>query len=203
VLLPGSKSTIADLEALRREGWDIDIAAHLRRGGRVLGLCGGYQMLGRTISDPHGVEGPPRTVAGLGLLGVETELAAEKTTVEATGTHCATGVPLAGYEIHMGRTAGPDCARPFAEIEGRTDGAVSADGRVAGTYLHGLFAGDSFRKAFLASFGAPAAAVGYEAAVEAALDGWAAHLVQHLDVERVWATAQSRERRLALPRQSP
>jgi adenosylcobyric acid synthase len=191
VLLPGSKSTIADLEALRREGWDIDIAAHLRRGGGVLGVCGGFQMLGGTVADPHGIEGPPRTVAGLGLLEVETELAAEKTMIEAAGTHCATGAPISGYEIHMGRTTGPDCARPFADVSGRADGAVSADGRVAGTYLHGLFAGDAFRVAFLAGFGATSQG-SYEASIDAALDAWAAHLTRNLDVERILATAKSR-----------
>jgi adenosylcobyric acid synthase len=192
VLLPGSKSTIADLEALKREGWDIDIAAHRRRGGCVLGLCGGYQMLGRTISDPDGVEGRPCNAPGLGLLAVDTVLSPGKTTRPASGTHCATGAPVCGYEIHMGRTSGPDCARPFAELGGLADGAQSADGRVAGTYLHGLFAGDAFRAAFLAALGAPAGPAGYEAAVEAALDGWAAHLATHLDLDALLAIARGR-----------
>ena len=164
VLLPGSKSTIADLAFLRAQGWDIDILAHRRRGGSVLGLCGGYQMLGRTIADPDGIEGPPGTVAGLGLLDVETVLGADKTTVAGRrARHVATGEPVAGYEIHLGRTTGPDCARPMLDLGGRADGATSPDGLVAGTYVHGLFAADAFRRAFLAALGAPPSALRYEA----------------------------------------
>jgi adenosylcobyric acid synthase len=189
VLIPGSKSTIADLAFLRAQGWDIDIAAHVRRGGRVLGLCGGYQMLGRSISDPEGVEGPAGTVAGLGLLAVDTELSPDKTTLSVHGRYVASGEPITGYEIHLGRTKGPDCARPLVEIEGRPDGATSADGSVAGTYVHGLFGADGFRRVFLAGLGAPASDVAYEAAVEAALDGLAAHLEKHVDIDRILTIA--------------
>jgi adenosylcobyric acid synthase len=191
VLLPGSKSTAADLAALKREGWDIDILAHRRRGGAVLGICGGLQMLGRRIADPDGIEGEPGVVAGLGLLDVDTLLSADKTTIRIAGRHVQTGAPLAGYEIHLGRSEGPDAARPFLEIDGRFDGAVSADGLVAGTYAHGLFASDGFRRAFLKGLGARSSAA-YEAGVEAALDGLAAHLAAHLDLERVLAIARSR-----------
>src|SRR6202166_5254853 len=139
ILLPGSKATIADLEALRGAGFHIDIAAHRRRGGTVLGLCGGYQMLGRTIADPDGVEGPPAKVAGLGLLDVQTTLAAEKRLEPVRGT-THDGMPFSGYEMHMGVTEGRDCARPFARLaDGSPEGAVSADGRVIGTYINGLF----------------------------------------------------------------
>ncbi len=191
VLLPGSKSTIADLAALRREGWDIDIAAHRRRGGMVLGLCGGYQMLGRTIADPDGVEGHAGSVPGLGLLAIDTVLGGDKTTAPAAGMHVGSGTPVSGYEIHLGRSEGEDCARPFLAIDGRADGAMSADGLVAGTYMHGLFAGDAFRRAFLAGLGARSAA-SYEAEVEAVLDGLAAHLAAHLDLDAILAIARSR-----------
>jgi adenosylcobyric acid synthase len=191
VLLPGSKSTAADLAALRREGWDIDILAHRRRGGAVLGVCGGFQMLGRRIADPDGVEGPPGIVAGLGLLDVDTLLAADKTTIRIAGRHVQTGETVAGYEIHLGRSEGPDSKHPFLDIAGRFDGAVSPDGLVAGTYAHGLFASDGFRRAFLAKLGARSA-VAYEAGVEAALDGLAAHLAAHLDLDRILAIARSR-----------
>ena len=107
VVLPGSKATIADLDAMRREGWDVDIRAHWRRGGRVLGVCGGYQMLGRRISDPDGIEGPPGTADGLGLLDVETVLDGKKQVTLAAGTSIDGELPLSGYEIHMGRTEGP------------------------------------------------------------------------------------------------
>ena len=193
VLLPGSKSTIADLEALRREGWEIDIVAHRRRGGAVLGLCGGYQMLGRSVADPEGIEGPPGRAVGLGLLAVDTVLTGEKTTVPVTGRHLGSGEPVAGYEIHLGRTEGPDCARPLLEIGERPDGASSADGLVAGTYVHGVFASDGFRRAFLETLGARSSAA-YEAGVEAALDGLATHLAANLDLEQVLAIARSRGR---------
>jgi len=189
VVVPGTKSTMADLAFLRAQGWDIDIAAHRRRGGRVLGLCGGYQMLGRMIADPDGVEGPAGAVAGLGLLDVETVLGPDKAAVAVAGRHAATGVELAGYEIHMGRTAGADCARPFADLGGRFDGARSADDRVAGTYLHGLFAADTFRRAYLAGLGAPPSALGYDATIEATLDALAEHLERHLDIDRLLAIA--------------
>jgi adenosylcobyric acid synthase len=196
VLLPGSKSTIADLAALRAEGWDIDLAAHVRRGGAVLGLCGGYQMLGRRIADPLGLEGPAGAVEGLGLLDVETELAGDKTLVEAAGRDCLTGAEVAGYEIHLGRTAGPDAARPLLRLgDGRPDGAVAADGRIAGCYLHGLFAGDGFRHAFLSRLRPRAASERrYEADVEAALDALAAHVAAHLDLDRILAIAGERGR---------
>ena len=191
VLLPGSKTTIADLDALREEGWAIDIRAHLRRGGRVLGLCGGYQMLGRTLSDPHGIEGPPRTVPGLGLLDVETVMTPKKRLEAVTGTSLADGLPFAGYEMHIGATSGPDTARPLLRLaDGRLDGAVSGDGRVCGTYLHGLFADDRQRAAWLARLGAEAGGVAYEAGVDAALDALAGHLAAHVDLGRLLALAR-------------
>jgi adenosylcobyric acid synthase len=187
VILPGSKATIADLATLKAEGWDIDIRAHRRRGGRVLGLCGGYQMLGRTIADPHGIEGPPATVEGLGLLDVATVLTADKTLTEVAAT--AGGVALSGYEMHVGMTDGPDRARPFCHLAGgRPEGALSADELVAGTYLHGLFAGDGFRAAWLAQLGA-ASTLAYDAEVERVLDALAAHLQAHVDIDALLAIA--------------
>ncbi len=191
VVLPGSKSTIADLQFLRQQGWDIDLQAHVRRGGRVLGLCGGYQMLGRSIADPDGVEGPAATVAGLGLLDIETVLTPEKVTRPTGGIHVATGERVEGYEIHLGRTDGPDCARPVIMIGERPDGASSADGRVEGTYLHGVFAADAFRRSYLARFGI-SSRLSYQAHVEGALDALARHLETHLDLDRLLAIARSR-----------
>ena len=185
VLIPGSKATIADLTYLRAQGWDIDIRAHVRRGGRVLGLCGGYQMLGRTIADPDGVEGRAGMVDGLALLDVETTLGGDKTTVAVSGRDVATGEAVSGYEIHLGRTSGPDCSRPFLDLGGRPDGARSADQLVAGTYVHGIFAADGFRRAYLAGLGAPASEVAYEAGVEATLDALAEHLERHVDIDAV------------------
>ena len=189
VLLPGSKATIADLAALRAEGWDIDILAHARAGGRVLGLCGGYQMLGRRIADPEGIEGPPGEVAGLGLLDIETRLIGDKRLEAVRGTFL--GAPFAGYEMHIGRTTGPGTTSPLLHFaDGRPDGAVSADGRVAGTYVHGLFGSDAARAAWLASLGAAAAPRSHAAEVEAALDALAAHLERHVDVDRLLSLAR-------------
>ena len=163
IALPGSKATIADLAVLRAEGWDIDILAHARRGGRVLGLCGGYQMLGRLVSDPEGVEGPPGAVAGLGLLGVETVLGGDKTLRRCGGASVAEGAPFSGYEIHVGRTFGADCSRPLLRFEdGRPEGAISASGKVRGCYVHGLFGDDRQRRVWLDWIGAPASDLDYE-----------------------------------------
>jgi adenosylcobyric acid synthase len=189
VVLCGSKSTRGDLAFLRAQGWDVDMAAHRRRGGRVLGLCGGYQMLGRAVADPEGLEGPPGEDAGLGLLDVTTVMAPDKRLARVAGTHPASGAAVEGYEIHLGRTEGPDRARGWLRIEGRDEGAASADGRVLGTYVHGLFAGDGFRAAFLAGLGAAPSGLGYGAAVEATLDALADHLAAHLDVGGMLAAA--------------
>ena len=190
ILLPGSKATIADLAALRAAGFDIDIAAHRRRGGMVLGLCGGYQMLGRTIADPDGIEGPPATVDGLGLIDVETTLSAEKRLEPVWGT-TADGVAFSGYEMHIGVTDGPDRMRPFARLaDGTPEGAVSADGRICGSYIHGLFADDRQRGAWLARFAAGAPKISYETSVERTLDALAAHFTAHLDLDRMLKLAR-------------
>ncbi|QFU18018.1 cobyric acid synthase [Microvirga thermotolerans] len=192
VVLPGSKATVADLAFLRRQGWDIDLAAHLRRGRRVLGLCGGYQMLGRTIADPDGIEGAPGTATGLGFLDVETTLTGDKTVRPVAARHRDSGLPLAAYEIHLGRTMGPDTARAPFTIDGEPEGAASADGLVLGTYLHGLFSADGFRRAFLNGLrpGAAGGDLRYDAEIERILDALAGHLEDHLDTGRILAIAR-------------
>ncbi|MCB1495728.1 MAG: cobyric acid synthase [Bauldia sp.] len=189
ILIPGSKATMADLAFMRAQGWDVDIRAHCRRGGRVLGLCGGYQMLGRTIADPDGVEGVPGAREGLGLLDIETVLAGDKATVTVSGRHISSGEAVTGYEIHLGRSSGPGCARPFLDLEGHLDGAESADGLVAGSYVHGIFSADGFRRAFLAMLGAPVSELHYEAEVNEVLDRLAGHLERHVDIDRLLAIA--------------
>ena len=182
IVLPGSKATIADMAFLRAQGWDIDILAHHRRGGTVLGICGGYQMLGRHISDPLGFEGPPSESAGLGLIDVETRLAPGKMLRHVMGT--ALCVAFDGYEMHMGETLGPDTSTPFAQLDdGRFDGAISTDGRVLGTYCHGLFAAPALRAALLARIRAGSDGTDHAAAVDTALDELAADLERHLDIE--------------------
>jgi adenosylcobyric acid synthase len=190
VILPGTKSTRGDLAFFRAQGWDVDLAAHLRRGGRVLGLCGGYQMLGRRILDPDGLEGPPGETEGLGLLDVETVMRPDKTLTRVAARHAATGADFTGYEIHIGATDGPDRARPFAHVDGRPEGAVSASGRVAGSYLHGLFAEDGFRHAWLAAQGVEAVGLSYGAAVEETLDALAGHLETHMRLDALFAAAE-------------
>ena len=190
VILPGSKSTRGDLAFLRAQGWDIDLRAHHRRGGRILGICGGYQMLGRGVSDPEGIEGAPGSDPGLGLLQVTTEMRADKRLTLSEAVHVASGLPLRGYEIHIGVTNGADRARPFALLAGRGEGAVSADGLVEGSYLHGMFAEDAFRSAYLRGLGVAPSGTNYDAGVEAALDALAAHLETHLDVAGLLALAR-------------
>ncbi|NIZ14406.1 cobyric acid synthase [Phaeobacter sp. HF9A] len=184
VLIPGSKSTIGDLAYLRAQGWDIDILAHYRRGGHVLGLCGGYQMLGQSIDDPEGVDGRPGKVAGLGLLDVDTVMAGDKRVTESQAHTVEGNLPVSGYEIHMGRTTGPDCARAWLQLDGRLDGAASADGRVRGSYLHGLFTSDLFRADFLAGLGHQST-TRYDDGVEATLDLLADHLERYMDIDQL------------------
>jgi adenosylcobyric acid synthase len=190
VILPGSKATIADLAFLREQGWDIDIAAHWRRGGRVLGVCGGYQMLGRRVADPEGTEGPAGEAAGLGLLDVSTVLSGEKVLTAVEGVCLDNGAPFSGYEMHIGRTSGPGCARPLLQFaDGRSDGAISPDGRVMGAYVHGLFGDDRQRAAWLASLGARSE-LAYESQVEQTLDELAAHLSAHIDLDVLLSLAK-------------
>ena len=191
VIIPGSKSTIADLAALRDAGWDIDLIAHHRRGGRILGLCGGYQMLGKTIHDPQGFEGNPASLKGLGLLDVETTLLPEKTTVATEAIHTLSGQLINAYEIHLGETKGADCTRPFAQTANGPEGAISPDGLVTGTYLHGCFAADGFRHAWLKSLGAGASVYAYEQTIEQTLNALAAHLEKYLDIDKILELAET------------
>ncbi len=189
VILPGSKSTRGDLAFLRAQGWDIDLAAHLRRGGHVLGLCGGYQMLGQSIADPDGIEGPPGTTEGLGFLDITTVMTPQKRVARITAKHAQSGAMFPAYEIHVGRTEGPDCARPFAYVDGKPDGAISQNARVMGTYLHGMFTDDAFRAQWLAQFDVTQNA-SYTATVETTLDTLATHLEAHADVDGILALAR-------------
>jgi len=190
VIIPGSKSTRGDLAFLRAQGWDIDLLAHRRRGGHVLGVCGGYQMLGRSVADPDGIEGPSGETAGLGLLDVTTVMTAQKSLSRVEAIHADTRQAIDAYEIHIGHTEGADTARPFAFVGGVGEGAVSGDGRVHGSYLHGLFASDAFRSAFLARLGIAASAERYRGKVDSALDALADHIETHLDVEGLLALAR-------------
>ncbi|WP_322990110.1 cobyric acid synthase [Hoeflea sp.] len=189
VILPGSKSTIADLADFRRQGWDRDLLAHHRRGGHIIGICGGYQMLGRQVSDPHGLEGGESVAIGLGLLDIETELAPEKTVRNIDARSAEHDVALSGYEIHLGMSRGNDCARPMTILDGRPDGAISTDGLVSGTYLHGLFDSDIYRERLLAGFGVSGGAGSHRGEVDAALDAIAADLDRLVGFDRLMQAA--------------
>jgi adenosylcobyric acid synthase len=189
VLIPGSKSTIADLADFRAQGWDIDLLAHMRRGGQVLGICGGYQMLGREIVDSDGIEGAPGRVAGLGLLDVVTEMKPLKRLALTDAVHIASGEEVSGYEIHIGETEGPDRARGWLRVGDRSEGAASENGRVRGCYLHGLFTADGFRAAFLKELGLAGTQANYGADVENALDALADHMEAHLDLDAILSLA--------------
>ena len=191
VLLFGTKSTLGDLAYLREQGWDHDILAHARGGGRVLGICGGFQLLGRRIHDPAGIDGPGGSADGLGLLDVETTMLPKKTVRAVAGVCFESGASVSGYEIHAGETRGPDCERAVFEIGGRRDGAVSVNGRIAGTYLHGMFANDAFRDSWLRRAGAKSLqAYDYGASVEAALEALADHVEDAVDVDALRAAAR-------------
>jgi len=183
VILPGSKSTRGDLAFLRTQGWDIDLHAHVRRGGHVLGICGGYQMLGRVVRDPDGIEGPAGETPGLGLLEVDTVMTAGKHLKLTDAVHAATATPMQGYEIHIGETSGPGCVRPFAHVAGVAECAVSSNGRIMCSYLHGVFSADAFRRAFLQKLGATASTSAYADGIEETLTSLAAHIEAHVDVD--------------------
>ena len=190
VIIPGTKTTIADLKFLRAQGWDIDIASHVRRGGRLLGICGGYQMLGTLIADPDGIEGPAETIAGLGYLPVETRLTDDKRLVEVAGTSIADGAAFTGYEIHSGRTIAVTATAPLLRLaDGTHDGAVN--GNVAGCYVHGLFGYPAQRAAWLARLGAASDGVDQAARVDAALDALADGLARHIDSETLLSIART------------
>ena len=191
IILPGSKATIADLAALRRYGWDIDIRAHARRGGFVLGVCGGFQMLGASIADPSGLEGPAGACEGLALLDVETVLGGTKTLRSVVGRSCDDGVSFDGYEMHVGETRGPDTQRPLLRFaDGVTDGAMSPSGRVAGAYVHGLFASTIQRAAWIARLGGVSSGLDHDQVVEDTLDRLACHLAEAIDLDRLLSLAR-------------
>lgn len=184
IALLGTKSTLGDLAFLRAQGWDHDIIAHARAGGRVIGLCGGYQMLGRRVRDPDGVDGAPGEATGLGLLDVETVMAGDKAVRPVSGRCARSGSAVHGYEIHMGETDGGDRVRPMLHLEHGPDGAVSTDGRIEGCYVHGLFQGDAFRRHWLGRTGASGdGSLCYDVAVEHALDELADGLEAALEVD--------------------
>lgn len=187
IILPGSKSVRGDLAQLRERGWDAAIARHLRYGGKLIGICGGLQMLGEQVHDPLGLEGPAGSSDGLGLLAYSTVLEAEKQLRNVTGTLDLEQAPVAGYEIHAGVTSGLALERPAVQLaDGRADGAISADGQILATYLHGLFEGSQSCAALLRWAGlTDAQTIDYEALRERDIERLADLVEQHLDTARL------------------
>lgn len=191
VIVPGTTAPLADLAFLRAQGWDIDLAAHRRRGGHILGLGAGSALLGHDIRDGTGA-----STCGLGFLDLAAVLQPGGASAQVQGVHVATGQDLRGHAVAGVGLSGPDCARPFARITGRPEGARSPDGRVEGTGLHGIMAADGFRTAWLAGLGAEAGGLSAAGEVGRVLDALAAHLESHLDVNALLALAR-------LPRMDP
>ncbi|WP_337996480.1 cobyric acid synthase [Oleispirillum naphthae] len=191
VILPGSKATRADLEVIRTEGWDIDIAAHVRRGGFLVGLCAGFQSLGTTVSDPDGIEGPPGDTPGLGYLDLATSMRGKKVLREVAGHDHWSDSDIAGYEMHVGETTGPGLDTPWVTLGNTAVGAIDASGRVMGCYIHGIFASDGFRAAFLRHIaGSDRSAVEYDKLVETTLDKLADHMEAHTDIDAILKAAR-------------
>ncbi|WP_422531553.1 cobyric acid synthase [Bartonella apihabitans] len=190
VILPGSKSTIADMIALRENKWDGEIIAHAKKGGMVIGICGGFQILGRKILDPDCLEGNVTEIDALGLLDMVTEIGKRKLTRNSNAIHLLSGLPLRGYEIHMGKSFGPDCRHAPLKINNVEDGAASPDGKIWGTYLHGLFSADAFRHYFIGNFGAKPDASGHFEKIDNALDKIADELEKAVDINALFRLAR-------------
>ena len=198
IIIPGSKATIADLRFLREQGWDIDIYAHVRAGKKVVGICGGYQMLGRHISDPDGIEGDETGIDGLGLLDCETVLEGDKTTRLVAGKSLESGIGFEGYEIHLGKTTSNEKAWLEVGINPNNNepaimasqGAISKNGLVYGCYIHGLFDNAMFRAKFLQHDND---GINHTEMVNQALDELAAEIEEHLDIEAIIEIAKSKQ----------
>ena len=190
VIVPGTKSTMADMEFIRQQGWHHDIIALARSGARITGLCGGYQLLGKHINDPQGHDGPGGRCEGLGLLDIETRMSGDKTTRPVNGTCTRSGSRVSGYEIHNGHTTGADTARPMMYLNDTADGATNIKGNVEGTYLHGVFGNDKFRRWWMNQIDASAVSeLNFESMIERELDSLAEGLIQSLDVDALFADA--------------
>lgn len=186
IILPGSKSVRTDLDWLRTHGWEQAIQRHLRYGGKLLGICGGYQMLGKSINDPFGLEGSAGSCLGLGLLDMETTLEAEKQLKRCVGTLTLGGEAVSGYEIHVGVSHGPALARPLLQLGDSQDGAISDDSQTAGTYLHGLFEAPEACARLLDWAGLKdAQSLDYHALREEGIDRIANSIEQHLDMKLI------------------
>ncbi|MCY4305240.1 MAG: cobyric acid synthase [Aestuariivita sp.] len=184
VMLLGSKSTISDLAFLRAQGWDVDIAAHIRRGGHLIGLCGGFQMLGQTIEDPNGIEGKATKVNGLGYLEIKTILTKRKRLANQKACCTLSNSNVEGYEIHMGRSTGNSLSKPWFKMDGKNEGAIANGGQIKGTYLHGIFISDEFRASFLNNFGQKSQ-IAHDDEIEKTLNDLSKHLETYMNLDHI------------------
>ena len=191
VILPGTKATIADLAFFRAQGWGVDLAAHVRRGGRVLGLCGGFQMLGESVSDPEGIEGAAQSAKGLGLINMQTTMQPEKQLANVMGSTLAGDVSFSGYEIHAGLSIGAGLAKPFVLVGNRPHGAISPDGNIMGAYVHGLFESGAFRRHFLSQLGAPSDGTDHHSKIDRALDALADEMEIALNLDGLLTVSET------------
>ncbi len=192
IILPGSKATLADMDFMRAQGWDIDIKSHIRHGGSVIGICGGYQMLGSRLFDPDGLEGNQLETDGLGLLDFTTVMGGSKKLLEESGVETLFDTSLSGYHMHLGICEGPALSRPMLQLSSGPDGAVSEDRLVMGCYLHGLFANDAFRQKLINRFqNSDHIVESFETRIEETLDNLAAHMEKHLDLDAMLEVAHA------------
>lgn len=185
ILIPGSKSTISDLEDFYDQGWDIDLKAHLRRGGKILGICGGYQMLGKMIHDPKGIEGPPKSIEGLGLLNIETTMSENKILQEVTAQTREGNIDVKGYEIHIGKSEGEDLNNSWLSVDGKSVSAATTDGNIQGCYIHGIFSNDTFRSHYIKGLGATPSELKFDRKVDITLDRLSKHIEQFIDLDKL------------------
>ena len=192
ILLPGSKTTIADLIALKKNGWHLDILTHIRHGGMVVGICAGYQMLGREIFDPNLIEGMDKHISGLGLLDIETTIIGEKKLIPQQAIDITTNMAVSGYEMHMGKTTGNGLKKPMLRLNDKKfDGAISEDGNIMGCYLHGIFANDDFRNAFLDQYRSQRKNnIGYDDMIEKTLNQLADHMEEYINLDQLLVLAK-------------
>ena len=178
------------MEDFREQGWDIDLQAHIRHGGKVLGICGGYQMLGKTIHDPKGIEGPPKSVKGLGLLDIETTMSDNKILQEVTAQTKQNTISVKGYEIHIGKSSGKDLINSWLTVDGKSVSAATSDGSILGCYIHGIFSNDTFRSNFIESLGATPSNFNFNEKIDSTLDLLSKHVEQHVNIDKLISLAR-------------
>ena len=185
VIIPGSKSTIDDIIFIKENNWDLDLKKHLKKGKPILGICAGFQILGKEVNDPNNIESKQKKIKGLGFLNVSTYMQREKKTIKVSACHLESGFIFDGFEIHLGETIGPDCKKPFSKIEGRYEGAISKDGLVMGSYVHGMFKNNQFRSFFLKKNFGIESNYNYDKNLDLALDEFSNLISKNIQVQKL------------------